>query len=159
MHPHTYALNSTQLTQLACALLTYAPRTHSLNSHHTHTHTHIHTHTDTHTHTQTHTHTHTHTHTLFGTVDSFATMLRTPSSAQRSLVMAHSVIFPRSTSPPSVPPAASSQSAVYLLHGLLGHGRLWGSFARRLCERIHLPVVTCDLRAHGDSVELSHSPR
>ena len=45
---------------------------------------------------------------------------------------------------------------VWLLHGILGSGRNWRSFARRMqSKRPDLQVVLVDLRAHGDSGHMS----
>ncbi|MGD8495763.1 MAG: alpha/beta hydrolase, partial [Gemmatimonadales bacterium] len=44
---------------------------------------------------------------------------------------------------------------LYVLHGFLGSGRNWSSFARRLAElRPDWRVVLVDLRLHGDSLGL-----
>lgn len=45
---------------------------------------------------------------------------------------------------------------LYVLHGFLGSGRNWSSFARRLVDlRPDWRVVLVDLRRHGDSLDLA----
>ena len=47
---------------------------------------------------------------------------------------------------------AAGRATLYVLHGFLGSGRNWASFARRLVElRSDWRVVLVDLRLHGDS--------
>lgn len=55
-------------------------------------------------------------------------------------------------------PAALADKSVWILHGILGSGRNWRAFARRLVERCPTwRVVLVDLRHHGDSHD-QHGP-
>jgi pimeloyl-ACP methyl ester carboxylesterase len=52
-------------------------------------------------------------------------------------------------------PGARPQRLVLFLHGILGQGRNWRSFARRLSKDVpEWGAVLADLRAHGDSRDL-----
>ena len=55
-------------------------------------------------------------------------------------------------------PAAQADRTVWILHGILGSGRNWRAFARRLIERCPTwRVALVDLRHHGDSHD-QHGP-
>lgn len=54
-----------------------------------------------------------------------------------------------------VAPGAAPEKWMYLLHGIYGSGRNWGSLARQLVERRQdWGVVLVDLRLHGGSPDL-----
>lgn len=56
-------------------------------------------------------------------------------------------------------PSSSPHRLVFILHGLLGSGRNWRSFARRLAGATpSLRVVLVDLRGHGHSAALGGAP-
>ncbi len=49
-------------------------------------------------------------------------------------------------------PGGAPDRVVYILHGILGSGRNWRSFARRLVRRRpDCRLILADLRGHGDS--------
>lgn len=59
--------------------------------------------------------------------------------------LAHTVLAPKS----------QQRHDVWFLHGILGSGRNWRSFGRRLQARVSgVRVVLVDLRAHGDSAAM-----
>ncbi|MEX2582499.1 MAG: alpha/beta hydrolase [Gemmatimonadota bacterium] len=56
---------------------------------------------------------------------------------------------------PIVDEGAAPESWLYVLHGIYGSGRNWGSVTRRLVEeRPEWGVILVDLRLHGGSTEL-----
>ncbi len=55
-------------------------------------------------------------------------------------------------SAPRPPGSESTGAEVWILHGILGSGRNWRAFGRRLARALpSWSVVTVDLRGHGDS--------